>query len=39
VFCFEYNTHQTKAKMTTETRIFIGESGTAAFDGYAAFRI
>jgi hypothetical protein len=25
--------------MTTETRTYIGESGTAAFDGYAGFRI
>jgi hypothetical protein len=25
--------------MTTETRTFIGESGTPAFDGYAGFRI
>jgi hypothetical protein len=25
--------------MTIETRTFIGESGTPAFDGYAGFRI
>jgi hypothetical protein len=25
--------------MTTETRTFIGESGTAAYDGYAGFRV
>ena len=25
--------------MQTQTRTYVGESGTAAFDGYAGFRI